>query len=290
MADKKTDSKEAKSTSASLRGSGLLKLRKVVFEKTMGPSHASMTIKEFSSIDCDGASIIEGFPSMTLTSLLTTNYLQEQLELPLIGVITSPEFPPRCVILKGRPTHAVRIFGNKDIVLIISEFKIPKPDLNYWLVQIILDFAKRHNCKMIYTVEGIPTEGLKKRSEVDKEKDLLKFITTSAALSSRLKELNHEAVDEGVIGGVTGLILAEAGLHNQQVSCLLAPTAKHFPDAYPTVSILKTLSKLLDIKIDLGPLEEKALKLQENIEKFMDEAKASGFNAGDKKRVDSMYT
>lgn len=42
---------------------------------------------EFENIDCDGAPVIESFPSIGLVGVLTGKQIVKTLKLPLIGVI-----------------------------------------------------------------------------------------------------------------------------------------------------------------------------------------------------------
>ena len=64
---------------------------------------ADITIKEFKNFPADlsEAIVVLGFPSHTLVGVLTAGFLQEKLNLPLIGCFTSRKFPPRAVIENG---------------------------------------------------------------------------------------------------------------------------------------------------------------------------------------------
>jgi len=92
-----------------------------------------------------GAVLVTGFPTNEgLTPMLTANYLVrhalsinhwrlerlklaglqvEQLELPLIGDILSDVFPSTCVVNKFMPGSAVRIYGDKRVVVIASHVR-----------------------------------------------------------------------------------------------------------------------------------------------------------------------
>jgi len=265
-----------------LRGSGFYNKREVGFTKDYGDSLANkIKIREFTDIDIDGAVILTAFPSTSLASILTGGYLREQLKLPLAGIISSNGFPPRCIIEKGVPSHSVRIFGDKRLVVILCEFKLPSNDLINSLATALLEFADRHKSPMILTIEGLPTS-----DATDKK---LRFISTDRDLSEKLTADAHEPLDEAVVGGVTGALLAEGVLGPIDVSCLLAPTMEAFPDAESAVMVVKVVIHYIntlgnDVKIDTAPLESKAGELHSTIENLFANEK------NNKRASDAMYS
>jgi len=245
-----------------LKTSGFYKKSKVSFEK----EYRSVRVREFGEVDVTGATLVEGFPSVSLASILTTGYLREQLKLPLIGVISSSAFPPRAIIEGGKPSHPIRIFGDKRLVTILCEFKLPSNEVTYDVVDAILDFSERHKCSMVITIEGIPEEA----DEKGKFDEKLSFISTNKQFSEAMLALDHKPLSDAIIAGVTGLILAEGSLRDINLGCLLAPAAANYPDAHGAVNVVKALASWLkEPSIDIKPLEESANKLQSSISQFL---------------------
>jgi len=214
----------------------------------------------------DGAFILEGFPSVSLTGVLTSGYLVEKLKLPLVAAISSSKFPARCVIEKGMPVHPLRIFGNKSVVVLQCEFQIPKEELAYEIVEAVIDFAKRHHSPLIITVEGVPTNAT---SETDPK---INFISTQREFAAKMTAFGHKPVSDGVISGVTGLLLAEGYLSSVDVASILPPTSAKYPDAMSSVHVVNCLNKLYpDLKVDVKPLAEKAETLQKTVSTFMEQ-------------------
>ena len=110
-------------------------------------------------------------------------YLADHLKLPVIAEFTSTAFPSVCVVEKAQPLNAVRMVGNKNIVVLLrwvnnrvrgavgpqsrpcplaSEFKVVDPEITQDLVDAVLDFAHRHSCSNLFTLEGVPKEVLAK--------------------------------------------------------------------------------------------------------------------------------
>jgi len=266
-----------------LRGSGFYNKREVGLSKEYGDTLANkIRVREFKDIDVDGAVILAGFPSTSLASILTGGYLREQLKLPLVGVISSYGFPPRCIIEKGIPSQSVRIFGDRRLVVILCEFKIPSNELINSLTEALLDFAQRHNSPSLLTVEGVPVSDASDRN--------LRFISTDRDLSEKLIADGHTPLDEAVVGGVTGALLAEGVLQNTtDVSCLLTPTAEAFPDADSAVTVVKVVTHYLNslghkVEVDTTPLENKAGELHETIQNMFASEKSN------KRASDAMYS
>lgn len=114
-------------------------------------------LTEFSEIDCNGAVILECFPSVGLVAPLCGKNIVKALKLPLIGVIESEHFPVFGVVQNEQPSHPARIYGNKNLVVFMSEMslKIP-PEAIRSIVDCIVDFGHRHRAPMIYSLDGIP--------------------------------------------------------------------------------------------------------------------------------------
>eukprot|EP00005_Dracoamoeba_jomungandri_P012494 CAMPEP_0174275294 /NCGR_PEP_ID=MMETSP0439-20130205/59746_1 /TAXON_ID=0 /ORGANISM="Stereomyxa ramosa, Strain Chinc5" /LENGTH=303 /DNA_ID=CAMNT_0015367385 /DNA_START=13 /DNA_END=924 /DNA_ORIENTATION=+ len=272
--------KEMDEESNPLRGSGFYKRKSVAFTKTYGDSVATQVkLRELEGANVKGAVIMTGFPSTSLASILSTGYIREQLKLPLVGVISSYAFPPRCIIEKGIPSHSVRIFGDTSLVVVLCEFKIPTPELNFLLTEALLDFAERHECPLLLTVEGVPVE--------DEDDQRLRFISTNSLFSENLLKNGHTPLDEAVVGGVTGALLAEGSLAEVDVACLLAPMSKDVPDAKSAVTVVKTVTNFVkeeffpELVIDTTSLENKANDLHKTIENLFKSEKqnASAFSS-----------
>lgn len=116
-----------------------------------------ITLREFEGCETVANSVIVcGFASATLTPILTAGFLVEQLGLPLIGVLSSPLFPEKCMIEKSVPLPGIRIYGNKRLVVIQGEFKMPNPEVTNDLVSLIFEFAERHSCGLIIVCSFFP--------------------------------------------------------------------------------------------------------------------------------------
>lgn len=132
---------------------GHIKRTKTFFSRPCG----EVELTEYESIDCDGAPILQCFPSIGYVSVMAGKQIVKTLKLPLVGIIRSEHFQVSCVVQDEQPSHPARVYGNKDLVVFICEMsmKLP-PEVIRSVVDCIFDFAHRHRSPMIYTIEGTP--------------------------------------------------------------------------------------------------------------------------------------
>jgi len=99
----------------------------------------------------------------------------------------------------------------------------------------------------------------KKQNEEEEEEDIdevadklfgnkIHYVSTDLETATRLRRLGHIPVVDGIIPGVTGGLLAQAPLTEQNVTALLAPTSTLFPDPQSAIEILKVLDELIPNK------------------------------------------
>jgi uncharacterized protein len=89
-----------------------------------------------------------------------------------------------------------------------------------------------------------------------------------------LKKYNIKQKQEGMITGVTGVLLYSGALTNRDVICLLSEAHVPYPDSRAAGNLLEKLDIILPgIKIDPEPLYKEAEKIEKNIRKFMEQSK-----------------
>jgi len=76
---------------------------------------SEIIIKEFKEFNLEEGYLIDGFPSVGLTSTIATESMIHTSQFELGGIIDSKNFPPISVIKEGKPNHPSRIFINEDL-------------------------------------------------------------------------------------------------------------------------------------------------------------------------------
>ena len=234
-------------------------------------------IIEYKKIDLSNSLLVVAFPTVGLISSIAGHYIIDSLKLEEIGAIISKEFMPATIIHNSKPSPPIRIYagerkcgpdGNcEQLVVIISEF-MPPYNLIKPLADIILEWAKEKGCKIVISFEGTHALGDNKKNPkvygIGSNVDMKKF----------LKSYKIEETKEGMITGVTGVLLYEGVLMKRDVICMLSEAHSSYPDSRAAGNLLKKLDIMLpEIKIDPKPLYKEAEKIEAQIKNFIDQSK-----------------
>jgi len=231
---------------------------------------------EYKEMDLSNSMLVVAFPTVGLISSIAGHFIIDSLKLEEIGTIVSNSFMPATVIHKSVPSPPVRIYAGEkkcgpdgtceQIVVIISEF-MPPWNIVKPLADKILEWADEKGCKTIVTFEGTHVLGEKKDMQIF-------GVGSNQNMKNFLKKFDISQTQEGMITGVTGVLLYEGVLMKRDVICLLAEAHKNYPDSRAAGNLLKKLDKMLpEIKIDPKPLYKEAETIEKNIRASMEQAK-----------------
>ncbi len=219
-------------------------------------------IYEMKKIDLRDGVILNGFPSVGLVSSIVANYVIEALHLEQIGIVDSDYFPTVALVRDWEPLSPVRIYGGdlKDdvkIAVFISEFQMPT-QIARPLAGMILDWMDDKRASMVITPEGLVAE---------ENHDTVNVYGIGSTDYAKKKLPDYVMkFEEGVITGVSGVLLTEGKKRDRDVIALLAEAHPDYPDARAAGRIVEVLNDMLrDVKIDPKPLYEEAKKIEENI-------------------------
>lgn len=232
----------------------------------------SMFIHEYKDVYMYDCILVVGFPSVGLISSIAANYIVRTLKLERMAAIVSDQFPPYTILQEGVPSHPVRIFSGKreckdgepceQLVVILAEF-MPKPELLRPLAELILEWGKHKGVRNIVTLEGI-NQNEQTGSTIG--------IGTTPAMREMLGRYDVKEMREGMVTGLSGMLLAEGNRLDQNVICLLGPARAEMPDARGAANLMEIIGRMLpELKIDPEPL----LKEAESIEVGMRQAMES---------------
>jgi len=231
-------------------------------------------ICNFEEIDLKDAIVIAGFPSIGLVSTIAANYLIDALNLRQIGCITSPHFPALSVVHTGEPLSPVRIYEGKQpsgqkIVVFVSEFK-PKPNLINSIANSIMAWVQKQGCKLLISPEGMVVEG--KSDDEDQSVDAYAIGSTEAA-RSLLTSKEIPQFKNGIIAGVSGVLLNCGKQCNFNVISILAEAHPNYPDARAAAASINVMANIMGVEINVTPLYEESERIEKQLQKFHKQAK-----------------
>jgi uncharacterized protein len=236
-----------------------------------------MFLHEYKDAQITNSMAVIGFPSVGLVSSIAANYIVRTMKLERIATIVSKDFPPYTILHEGIPSPPVRIYAGKricdgngekceQIVVILSEF-MPRPDLIKRLSDIILDWCQKKGIGTIMTLEGINTS--------DKSQEATTFgVGTTNRMKKMLETYHIAEMKEGMVSGISGVLLSEGDRLNIDVMCLLGPAKGDIPDARGAARLLEIIGEMLpEIKLDPQPLMKEAETIEQEMKTAMESMK-----------------
>ncbi len=208
-----------------------------------------VTIHCFGPTPGPGAHVVAAFPSVGLVATIAANHLVEQLGLEQIGVMDSPKFPTLSVIEHGVPMDPVRIYAGQGLVVFISEFQ-PNPQLVRPISEAIVRWCIDQKAASLIAPEGLVTDE-------DSPPECFVAASTSDA-RGRMDGLGAQMFEEGIVAGVTGVLLNLGRRDAFDVIAILAEAHQGEPDARSAVAIVDWVGRMIGAEVPVTSLLEEA--------------------------------
>ena len=228
------------------------------------PPDTSTDIKIMSKpLTGDATTVLMGFPGSGLVGSIALQYMVDQLEFELIGTMTSKFFPPLAMMNKGVINDPVRIYIKKEVVAVVADIPI-HPMICYEIATGLLDWLAPFKPKEVLTIAGIITN--------EPEKRVFGVATTNEALP-RIQE--HTLIlPIGSISGIASSILTECKIRGIPGYGLLGETV-NAPDPRSSAATIEVLNKMYNLGLDVKPLIEQALEIEQSMGKIAEEVQQS---------------
>jgi len=230
-------------------------------------------IHEYGEMELEDGLAIIGFPSVGLVSSIAANFIVRTMKLERKAAIISKRFPPFTIIHEGIPSPPVRIYsGRRDcdgkgekcekLAVITCEF-MPQPDLIKERSDDILGWCKKKGIATILTLEGINLGG---------EGDTKVYgVGTTPRTRSMLETYGVKELREGMVTGISGLLLSEGERYQMDVICLLGSARTDLPDARGAANLMDVIGDMLpETKLDPEPLIKEAEQIESEMQKAME--------------------
>ncbi len=204
-----------------------------------------------------------GLPGSGYVGKLAADYLVTVFKAKKVAEFNAASFPPHVNIndegvalrLKGELYHAETGQGS-DLLIFTADAQPATSGGEYDLAEAVLEEAKRLKTKLVFSLAAYITGSFVKERRV--------FGTaTSAEMLPRLSKYGVQVMKEGGISGMNGVIVGMAKLHGMEGVSLLGETSGYLLDPAASHSVLESLSKILEVKIDMTSIEERAKEAQQ---------------------------
>lgn len=203
-----------------------------------------------------GATLLFGFPDVGLVGLIAASHLVDELSLSEVAYVDSTLLPPLIVLHEGLPHSAMRIFADHDVLLAISEVPIPA-DMIYLIMDALIEWGRSKNVKMMISLAGIPIQDRQDATE------LKSFAAASNPEALQVaKDSGIEVLMEGYMVGPQAVVLQRASNYGLSALTLLAQCFHNYPDPEAAAEVLKSLTKVTGIKVNVAKLLEKGEEIR----------------------------
>ncbi|MEW6329534.1 MAG: proteasome assembly chaperone family protein [Candidatus Micrarchaeota archaeon] len=232
--------------------------------------------------------LVEGLPGIGLVGKLAADHLIKELKTEKIAELYSPHFPHQVLMSKK---GTLRMLKNKfyswknpdkdgnDLVILVGDVQPITPEAQFEVCGRILSFFKKLKGGMIFTLGGYGVGKVVEKPRVFGS-------ATHKELVEKWKKhgiLFGEA--NGSIIGAAGLLLGLGKLRGMKGVCLMGETHGGYVDAKSAQSVLEVLCRILNIKIDLNKLEQRAKESEKFMKRMEKEAQKQlaegGIRAGE---------
>lgn len=248
-------------------------------------------IVERKEVNLKGALMIEGFPSVGMVSSIVANYLIKTLDMEYVGSVRSRHFQPASVISGGIPMPPVRIYAGQPVekkdcicervVVMTSEFP-PPSELMQPLADKILEWTASKGIKVVVSIEGVINV------TDDQESHTTYAIASTPSANKLLENKSIKPMQNGIITGISGVLLHEAETQGKDAICLLSDANPQIPDARAAARLIVVLDDFLPkIKLDPQPLIEEAERLETHLKNA--NMQAGAMNQPARKESQVMY-
>ncbi len=223
--------------------------------------------------------MLAAWPGISNVALIVATYLKKKLDFKELGEIeASYFFDPIGVSVKDSLIEAPQFpqskfyywknkGGKNDLILFIGD---DQPAAKaYELANCVLDAGIRFQIKRLYTCAAAMTR------IHHTEQPKVWGVATSEHLTEELTKLNLIQSATLQIAGLNGLLLGVAKERNVDGLCLLGEVpvyASRIPNPIAALTVIKVLTKMLDIQIDLAELARLAVDAAEKMKQMAAQA------------------
>jgi len=236
-------------------------------------------VKFYARPKLNSPNMLAAWPGISNVSIIAATYLKRKLDFKQLGEVEpSHFFDPIGVIVRDNVVEAPQFpqsqfyyWKNKgkgsDIILFIGEDQPAAK--GYELANCVLDVGLRFQVKRIYTCAAALTR------IHHTEPPKVWGVATSQQVAEDLK--NYDLVPRGnlQIAGLNGLLLGVAKERDIEGVCLLGEVpmyATRIQNPMAALAVLKVLTKMLDIEIDMAELAQLARETKERMRQVAAEA------------------
>ncbi len=228
-------------------------------------------IHELSQIELKEPILIQGLPGLGYVGKVAADYFIEKLKPKKVAELYSGYllFPDGNLGINisedgtySLPRYEFYSFSEKEpnIIFLTGDAQ-PSVTGQYEVASMVLDFAQRFQCKMLFTMGGYGTRS-------GNDVGAVYAVVGDPALGERLKKLGAKMAKGGAVTGAAGVILGIGRQRGLQCAGLLGATTGVYPDLEAARAVIQMLTGLVSIPVELKGLDSEIEDMRKKMEKL----------------------
>jgi uncharacterized protein len=223
----------------------------------MTDDQSSTRFETKTDLEGESPTLIEGLPGLGLVASIAVNQITTQLALEHHGSIVSEDLPPVAAYDAGRVRDPVRVYAGREPAVMTLQSDVPIPPGAIEPVSECVHSELAAAFERAVFLAGTPAET---EEEIG---DVIGVATTDETEQAVRDAGIGLAEDSGVIGGVTGALLADCYRYDVPAAILLVRCNPYMPDPQAAHSVIENaLEPLVEFDIDTRELLEQAEEIQ----------------------------
>jgi uncharacterized protein (TIGR00162 family) len=212
--------------------------------------------------------MIAAWPGMGYLAKISADYLRRRLKAKRFAEI---KYFQNAIIYKDSlaelPPLKHRFYSvpGKDILICVGDAQPSTPEEAMRLAEMVVDLAKKHNVRRIYTMAAYPSD------YPDEPK--VYGVYTDEGLKEELEKHGVDFVEgEGAVNGLNGILIGVAKMRGIEGVCLMGEIRyANVPQHLSSKAVLEKLASMLGIELDTSHLEKRAKKIDASIRRSLGE-------------------
>ena len=225
-------------------------------------------IRDVAEVDLRGGVLIECFPSTSSLALIIANILLESDGKPekwaydQVAVGDSNQLPSVCVVYYNRPKFPIRIYANEEAKIALLASEIPQyPPITREIGRKIFNWTKEKGISSIVSIEGFLSDYKNSPQQLPMR---VFGVGTTERCRKELAEKNIPPLEQGVIKGLSAVLLNEGWFNKSDVIVLLGEVRHHYPEIRTAARIIEVLGQIVpQLQVKIEPILAQAEKIEQ---------------------------
>ncbi|MGB1954111.1 MAG: proteasome assembly chaperone family protein [Candidatus Poseidoniaceae archaeon] len=209
-----------------------------------------------------GGVAVCGFTTAGMVGVIATSHIIESLGLTQLGTVMDERFPAVALIQNEVPRHPVRVYQGNGIGVFTAEIQFEK-EQDIAFGSTVLEWFTAGGFEQLIIIDGI----LKPEKEVQGEG--LFAVGASEKARKRLKEMDLQTIQRGIVSGITGFLLSEGDRLNLDITALLSEASPMYPDVRAAAVAIEAITEMTGVDIPLSKMLESAREIEHSVQEII---------------------